>query len=86
MGLFDPSKKIGPNPKPYSERLLSKFYEHSKNTCLEQQMTKKIAVEVDAKICFGKKLKNQQKLVKIVFLHVFYYPFQKCLTQSETIF
>ena len=57
MGLFDPSKKIGPNPKPYSERLLSKFYEHSKKTCLEQQMTKKIAVKVDAKICFGKSIK-----------------------------
>ena len=30
MGLFDPSKKIGPNPKPYSERFLSDFYENSK--------------------------------------------------------
>ena len=38
-----------------------------KKTCLEQQMTKKIAVEVDAKICFGKKLKNQHKLVKKKF-------------------
>ena len=30
-------------------------------------MTKKIAVEVDTKICFGKKFKNQQKWIKIVF-------------------
>ena len=49
MGLFDPSKKIGPNPKPYSERLLSKFYENSKKTCLAQQMTEKIVVEFDEK-------------------------------------
>ena len=53
-------KQNGPNPKPYSKRFLSKLYEHSKKTCLEQQMTKKIAVEVDAKICFGKKCKNMQ--------------------------
>ena len=55
MGLFDPSKKIGPNPKPYSERFLSEFYENSKKTCLAQQMTEIIAVEVDAKIRFGRK-------------------------------
>ena len=29
-------------------------------SCLAQQMTEKIAVEVDAKICFGKKCKNLQ--------------------------
>ena len=29
-------------------------------SCLAQQMTEKIAVEVDAKIGFGKKCKNQQ--------------------------
>ena len=28
--------------------------------CLAQQITEKIAVEVDAKICFGKKCKNLQ--------------------------
>ena len=28
--------------------------------CLEQQMTEEIAVEVYAKICFGKKCKNLQ--------------------------
>ena len=54
MGLFGPSKNIGPNPKPYSERFLSKFYEHiKKKTCLKQQMTKKIAVKFDAKISFN---------------------------------
>ena len=34
-------------------------------SCLAQQMTEKIAVEVDAKICFGKKCKNWRK--EIVF-------------------
>ena len=29
-------------------------------SCLVQQMTEKFAVEVDAKIRFGKKFKNQQ--------------------------
>ena len=29
-------------------------------SCLAQQMTEKIAVEVDAKICLGKKCKNLQ--------------------------
>ena len=29
-------------------------------SCLAQQMTEKIAVEVDAKICFGRKCKNLQ--------------------------
>ena len=29
-------------------------------SCLAQQITGKIAVEVDAKICFGKKCKNLQ--------------------------
>ena len=53
MGLLGPSKNIGPNPKPYSERFLSKFYEHIKKTCLKQQMTKKIAVKLDAKISFN---------------------------------
>ncbi len=28
--------------------------------CLVQQMTEKITVEVDAKICYGKKCQNQQ--------------------------
>ena len=56
-----------------------------KKTCLAQQMTEKIAVEVDAKICFGKKCKNRQKSVKKNF-NAFFYPFQKSLTQSETIF
>ena len=42
-----------------------------KKTCLAQQMTEKIAVEVDAKIYFGKKYKNQQKLV---FLLVYFLP------------
>ena len=37
-------------------------------TCLAKQMTEKIAVEVYAKICFGKKCENQQKWVKTVFL------------------
>ena len=53
MGLFGPSKNIGPNPKPYSERFLSKFYEHIKKTCLKQQMTKKITVKFNAKISFN---------------------------------
>ena len=30
-------------------------------SCLVQQMTEKFAVEVDAKIPFGKKCKNQQE-------------------------
>ena len=34
-----------------------------KKTCLAQQMAEKIAVEVDAEICFGKNCKNQQKSV-----------------------
>ena len=29
-------------------------------SCLAQKMAEKIAVEVDAKICFGKKCKNLQ--------------------------
>ena len=29
-------------------------------SCLAQQMIEKITVEVDAKICFGKKYKNMQ--------------------------
>ena len=34
------------------------FMKIVKKTCLAQQMTEKIAVEVDAKTCFGKKDKN----------------------------
>ena len=30
MHFFTPSKKVGPNLKPYSERFLSEFYENGK--------------------------------------------------------
>ena len=63
MGLFGPSKNIGPNPKPYSERFLSKFYENLNKSCLAQQMTEKIAVEVHAKKLCGKKCKICQKKI-----------------------
>ena len=36
------------------------FMKMVNKSCLAQQMTEKIASEVDAKICFGKKCKNQQ--------------------------
>ena len=52
-------------------------------SCLAQQMTEKIAVEVDAKIRFGKKC---VKIGKNRFLNAFFYLFQKHRTQSETIF
>ena len=57
-----------------------------KKTCLAQQMTEKIAVEIDEKNCFEKKCENWPKSVKIVFLNAFFYPFQKSWIQSETIF
>ena len=63
MGLFDPSKKIQPNLKPYSERFLPEFYENGKQKLPStiNKMTEKISVKVHAKIPFGKKCKNQQK-------------------------
>ena len=60
MNYFCLFKKVGSNLEPYSERSLSEFYENGKKSCLAQQMTKKIAVEVDAKIRFGKKCKYLQ--------------------------
>ena len=36
------------------------FLKMVNKSCLAQQMTDKIAVEVDAKNCFGKKCKNLQ--------------------------
>ena len=38
-----------------------------KKTCLEQQMTKKIAVEVDAKICFWEKVQKSAQIGKKKF-------------------
>ena len=46
-----------PNVKPCNERFFSVFYENSKQKLPKKQTTEKITVEIDAKICFGKKYK-----------------------------
>ena len=51
MQFVTPSKKVGPNLKPYYQRFLSEIYENSK-----QQMTEKSAVEVDASNLFREKV------------------------------
>ena len=60
MHFLTPSKKFGPNLKPDSDRFCLNFMKMVNKSCLVQQMTEKITVEVDAKICFGKKYKNLQ--------------------------
>ena len=54
MQFVTPSRKVGPNLKPYHERVLPEFYDYVNKSCLAQQMTEKIVVEFDTKICFGK--------------------------------
>ena len=50
-----------PNAKPYYERFFSIFYKkNSKQKLPKKQTTEKITVEIDAKICLGKKCKNLQ--------------------------
>ena len=69
--LFFLNGSCWPRPKtldPICNHILKdfclNFMKMVNKNCLAQQMTKKIAVEVDAKICFGKKCKNMQKSVK----------------------
>ena len=58
MHFFTPSKKVGPNLKPYYERFLSEFYENGKQNLQVQQMTEQIAAEVDTKINLWKNCKK----------------------------
>ena len=73
--LWPLPKKLDPIWNHILKDFCLKFMKKVTKTSLAQQMTEKIAVEVDEKICLGKKCKNRP------FDH-----FQKSLTKSETIF
>ena len=82
MQFVTPSIKVGPNLNHFKKFFCLNFMKIKNKSCLVQQMTEKIAVEVYAKIHLGKKCSNQQKY----FFKCIFYPFQKGWTQFETIF
>ena len=54
----DGPNKFDPISNHTMKDLCVNFMKMVNKSCLAQQMTEKIAVEVDAKICFEKKCKN----------------------------
>ena len=57
MQFVTPSKKVGPNLKPYYKLFLSEFYDNGKQKLPSTTNTEKIAVEVDPKFFLGKGVK-----------------------------
>ena len=53
--------QIYPLPIHIMKDFFSVFYENSKQKLPKKQTTEKITVEIDAKICFGKKYKIRKK-------------------------
>lgn len=83
MQFVTTSKKVWPNLKPYYKRFLSEFYKNGKKSCLAQQMTGKIAVEVDKKNLFGKKCKNLQVFYLMKMLKAFLFIQESFMTWYE---